>query len=258
MEIEIDPKIRFLVLYRDAEFSIERIHQITKASVRTLRSWRQRLERGENILNVQEGRGRKKKILEFFRKIQKTVVANPQRASLRASGAKFGLSKTTTGRVFHELGFSHKKVKVKHKLTKEEKNDRVKFCQELLENPDEISESFWADESGLWLSDATKKKIWTLEENVVSSPPVQDVKLNMWAAISSKGATTLYIYKQNFDGTVYCRILEEMRSQMKKLLPRGFYYFHDKHPVHDSIVVEECAKRNNIMLNRLSKQIKRP
>lgn len=251
MEIEVDEKVRFLVLYRDARFSIKRIHEIIGTSISTLYSWRRSLESGENILDIQEGRGRKKKFLELFRKIENATKANPPRASLRASGAKFGISKTTTGRIFHELGFSYKKTVVKHKLTKQEKNDRMKFCQELLEYPDEISESFWADESGIWLSDAAKKKAWVQGKQVKYSAPINDIKLNFWAAISSKGATALYIYKENFNETIYCPILQEMKSQMEKLLPRGYYYFHDKHSVHKSKLVSDCATRNNIMLNLL-------
>jgi len=57
MNLEIDPKIRFIVLYRDARFSIDRINKITGTSVKTLNFWRQRLEEGHNILDVQEGRG---------------------------------------------------------------------------------------------------------------------------------------------------------------------------------------------------------
>jgi transposase len=251
MEIEIDPKIRFLVLYRDAQFSIDRIHKIIGTSTRTLRDWRKRLEKGENILTIQEGRGRKKKFTEFFRKIKSKTVTKPQRASTRSSGVKFGISKTSTGRIFHELGFSYKKIVVKHKLTKEEKKDRIKFCEELLQNNDEISESFWADETGIWLSDCSKEKMWTLEGEVNNADLSDDVKLNIWAAISLKGATSLYIYKENFNERVYQQILEERKSQMEKLLPRGYYYFHDRHPVHKSKLINNWANKNNLILTLL-------
>ena len=84
MEIEIDPKVRFLVLYRDAQFSIQRIHNIIGTSLSTLYSWRQRLQDGENILEIKEGRGRKKKFRELFRKIKTATATSPSRASTRA------------------------------------------------------------------------------------------------------------------------------------------------------------------------------
>lgn len=71
MNLEIDPKIRFIVLYRDARFSIDRINKITGTSVRMLNFWRQRLEEGHNILDVQEGRGRKKNSQNFSGKLKK-------------------------------------------------------------------------------------------------------------------------------------------------------------------------------------------
>lgn len=251
MDFKVDPKIRFLVLYRDAHFSIERINKITGTSVRTLRSWKQKLQGGQDIFNVQEGRGRKKKFLEYFRKIKNITMKKPQRASIRVSGAPFGISRTTTDRIFHELGFSQNKIIVKHKLTKVEKDNRLKFCQGLLQYPNEIKQSFWSDETGVWLSDCTKKKAWTLGGKLTYPAPIKDVKLNIWAGISFKGATSLYIYKENFDEILYLRILQERQKEIDGLFRGEYYYFHDAHPVHKSKLVNTWASTNNMSLNLL-------
>jgi len=95
MEIDIDDNIRFIVLYTNAEFSISKIQQIIGGSLRTLNFWKQRLEDGENILDIKEGRGKEKN--------NNYAKASPHRVSLRSSGAKFDMSKTSTGRALHEL-----------------------------------------------------------------------------------------------------------------------------------------------------------
>ena len=46
-------------------------------------------------------------------------------------------------------------------------------------------------------------------------------------------------------------MLEERKSQMDKLLPNGYYYFHDKHPVHKSHLVNGWARDHNMVLNLL-------
>ena len=138
---------------------------------------------------------------------------------------------------------------VKQKLTNDEKKSRIKFCQEILENQDEITESFWADETGVWLSDMTKNKVWALKDQGKFSAPISDVKVNIWAAVSIKGATSLYIYHQNLNGTLYSQILQERRQQMDKLMPRGYYYFHDKSKIHISKAVNDWAKDNQFLLN---------
>ena len=254
MEIDIDDKIRFIVLYRDAGFSIRKIQQIIGGSLRTLNFWKQRLEDGENILDIKEGRGRKKKIVQFFQKINNYAKASPHRVSLRSSGAKFGLSKTSTGRALHELGFSHKKIVVQQTLKKDEKSERIQFCKELLEFPDEITQSFWADESGMWLSEAMRKKVWIKGNKIVFSAPTGDIKLNMRGTISSKGATNLHIYKENLEGKVYCQILAERKIEMERLFPEGYYYFYDRHSVHKSKVFNDWAKDNGIFPNLLPRK----
>jgi len=57
MEIE---QILFLVLYQDARFDLPYIHNLIGVSIRTLRSWKRSLETGQNMLEIKEGRGRKK------------------------------------------------------------------------------------------------------------------------------------------------------------------------------------------------------
>jgi len=75
MENDIDDKIRFIVIHRDAGFSIRKIQKIIGGSLKTLNFWKQRLEDGENILDIKEGWGKKKKLFNPKKKLCK---ASPQ------------------------------------------------------------------------------------------------------------------------------------------------------------------------------------
>src|SRR5580698_11363750 len=100
MDIEIDPKIRFLVLYRDVTQDLREIHNITGTPLRTLYYWKEKLDKDENIFHVKEGRGRKRIHEELFSDIREEIEVNPQRVSARATGEKFGIKKSTMARIF--------------------------------------------------------------------------------------------------------------------------------------------------------------
>ena len=112
-----------------------------------------------------------------------------------------------------------------------------------------IYEGVFADESGIWLSDAHKKKIWTQEEESRFIPPNEDIKLNFWGAICRRGTTSLYIYKENFNQKIYKDILTMHREELDIMFPRGYFYFHDQHPSHTAFDLNRWANENNLALN---------
>ena len=112
MKIDIDDKIRFIVLDRDAKFSLKKIQRIIGGIMRTLNFSKKHLESGENIFNIKEGEGGKKINCAIFQRIENYARERPHGVSLWSLGAKVGLIKTSTGRALHELCFSHKKIVV--------------------------------------------------------------------------------------------------------------------------------------------------
>ena len=55
----------------------------------------------------------------------------------------------------------------------------------------DIDETFFADEMGIWLSDAAAKKAWSGPyKKVKIEKPLKDIKLNCWGAISRNEATS--------------------------------------------------------------------
>lgn len=249
MNIEIDPKVEFLVLYKKVTQRIDRIHNMTGTPRRTLYNWKEKVDQGEDILQGKQGVGRKKKNEELFPDIRQEIEENPQRVSTRATGDRFGVPKSTMGRIFNQLGAQYKTVQVKEELTQDKKDDRVIFCEDLLKNDEFIYGSFYADEMGVWLDRTHKKKMWTFEDQPIIFKADTDVKLNIWAAISARGATSLDIYEEYFEQGVYKDILNRHRMEMVNLYPKGYYYFHDAHPVHRGWDVNNWATKNGMSLN---------
>jgi transposase len=251
MDIEIDPKMRFLILYRDVTQKLSEIHNITGIPLRTLYNWKEKLDKDENIFQVKEGRGRKRIGEELFSDIREEIEVNPQRVSARTTGKKFGIKKSTMARIFDDIGAQYKKVHVKKALTEEQRQERLKFCKSLLRNQDQIDEGFYADEMGIWLGECYKKSIWTFEEEPFILQSATKVKLNVWAAISSQGATSLEIFEENFDQKMYVEILSNHQEEMAEIFPNGYYYFHDSHPSHKAAAVKTWASQHDMVLNLL-------
>ena len=96
-----------------------------------------------------------------------------------------------------------------------------------------LFQTFFSDKMGINLSDAHKHKIWAKDHEVMEIEiPRHDVKINCWGAISFRGATSLHIYKTTLKKDLYQEILEEYRTELDDLYPRGWYFAHDQHKFH--------------------------
>jgi len=51
-------------------------------------------------------------------------------------------------------------------------------------------------------------------------------------ATSARGATSLYICKENLTAEMYARMVEDHQEEMKELYPNGFKYIHDNLKLH--------------------------
>jgi len=96
-----------------------------------------------------------------------------------------------------------------------------------------IEETFFSDEMGIRLSDTKIKKAWgEPSKKLKVEKPQEDIKLNCWGAISSRGATSLHIFSSNLNGPLYEDILDEHIMEMEELYPEGFYFQQDRSSVH--------------------------
>jgi len=102
-------------------------------------------------------------------------------------------------------------------------------------NGEKIYETFFSDEMGIRLSDAQQKKTWGLSyKKIKTEKLLQDCKRNCWGwgAVSYNGATSLHIFKENLDDSLYQDILSEHKLEMEELYPEGSEFQQDNSSVH--------------------------
>ncbi|KAL4496951.1 hypothetical protein ABPG72_002107 [Tetrahymena utriculariae] len=217
---ELDNKIRFIVIYQDVTKKASRIQKILNIALSTIYDWIRKIEDNVDIFQVQDGRGKKQEILNSQKqKVIKTVEKNPNAASLRRIGAKHNMSKDSAHRVLKENDMIFTSTqKEYHTFTEEEKENRVTFCKSMLKRKGQpIDETFYSDEMGINIKDAHKSKVWTRKGNkkIKAEKPEETVKLNCWGAISSKGATSLHIYKENLNSDLYEEIIFDHKKEIQ-------------------------------------------
>lgn len=102
--------------------------------------------------------------------------------------------------ILKEKGFIFGGYDIPQNLTDIERDSRVEFCELMLDDENRIYETFFSDESGFKLSDAHVERIWKKEDKEMELElPKEHVRVNMWGAISFRGATSLHIFKENLN-----------------------------------------------------------
>ncbi len=235
--LNIDTKTRFLVLYLDAGMKATRMSKVLKVASSTLYRWIEETENDQDIRKTKPGRGPKPKIdSNLSKKIQREIHEAPQCASLRKLESKFGVSKSSMGEFMHEKGYNYKKCHAKRTLEEDEKDDRMDYCEYMLEDGGwRIDQTIFTDEMGIKLSEAHAPMSWGKPNKKIKvEKPKYDMRLNCWGGISINGATSLHIFKPNLTSDLYENILEEHLPEMEELYSEDFFLQHDNLPAHKS------------------------
>jgi methylphosphotriester-DNA--protein-cysteine methyltransferase len=178
-----------------------------------MRSW----EHQSGLFKIGLGRSRLDKTLEKLRKEEeqsqklqvkskKTILRkareHPEKASTRKLGAELKLSKTTIHEVYREKGLIYGKLGKRPDLSLETKEDRMTFCQDMLEeNGQRIYETFFSDEMGIKLSDAQLDKRWYKPQKKLKMENLPiNIKVNCWGAILKQGFNTSSYLQGQPDG----------------------------------------------------------
>ena len=244
---DIDDKTRFLVLHLDAKFEVDEIAKILNVRKGTIKKWEARTRNGEDIRVFRKKSGVvKKKITEETEgKIIQMVRENPEGASTVKVGARLGISASSVYKVLAKNGFKYRTFDNSIEYSEQEKMIRVEFCKKMLSNEGKlIYRTFFSDEMGIELMKIHKTKAWQIPaEKLKRRKITENVKLNVWGAISSEGATSLDIYETGMNGNFYQQVVQRHREEMAKLYPDGeFYFLQDNHPAHqmnEEWIIEE-------------------
>jgi transposase len=233
MHYQFDDKTRFLVIYQDVTKTVRSIAKYTKISESTIRFWIEKLNQGIDIMEIQEGRGRKRNLTEEdLDCIEEEVKADPYAASSRQLASEFGVSQKAMLAALHELEFEYKSVKPIPQLTQEHKRLRLQFCEKILKDPTQLNRIWFSDEMGCNLR-MCKKKVWTQGEIYYHETP-KSQRLNVWASISSIGKTSFELYRENLAATLYNQILEDHFYEMDRVNWRRWAFQQDNLPLHTS------------------------
>jgi len=244
---QIDIKDRFLVLYFDAQMGPIQLSRILEVPGRTIRDWINRVKNGEDIREVKKGRGRKRSITpDIEAKVLRTARQSYAKTSTRRVGAKLDIGKSSVHRIFQQKRYRYQSLIDTPELTTQEKERRVSYCEEMVAGEGQaIDETFFSDETGIKLSESHPTRAWSRPgRKIEAKTPKRDVKVNCWAAISTRGATSLHIYEGSLTGLRYCDILQAGIPEMERLYPEGFYFQQDNHPAHK--LNEEWQAENDL------------
>ena len=203
---DLDPKIRFIVLYQDAQMKPTRISKLIGIPLRTVYDWIQKLEDDIDILEHQSKNFSQKIDDQTRMDITNDAKEPPSRAITRKLGARYDLSHTAVRDVLLNERFEFRKPEKKNTLTGDEMEDRVLYCKDMLKyKASKIKRCLFSDEMGIRLTKLYKpKKLWMLPHAELNEERIdQDVKVNCWGAISWNGATSLHIFSQNLKNPLY-------------------------------------------------------
>ena len=231
----LDDATRFLVLFLDAKFSNTRISGILNRDLRTIQDWASKIRNRKDIRKIEQGRSRKPKVTAADKKkVIRQVKSRPSKGTTRKLASRNGVSHTKIHEILEEKGFTYKGVSNLPILNEDQKEERIDYCDEMLENDGEkIFETFFSDEMGIKLSDMHVRRAWGQPNKKLKiEKPLNDIKFNCWGAISANGATSLHIFGENLNAARYQDILDAHVSEMEELYPDGFNFQHDNHPAH--------------------------
>lgn len=235
MSSNIDPKIRCLILHQDAGWSAYRISELLNVPSRTIRDWILKINKGEDITHIQEGRGRKSSIVKSTQdNLIRTARRKGVTSSTRSLANQYDVSKSSVGDILSKRGYTYRSVEKVTKLDDEVKEERIQYCQKMIKNGGSLIEkTFFSDEMGIRLFDSMRRKGWGGPlKKLKSEKPLNDAKVSCWAAISKHGATSLHIYKETLNTDLYVQIVEDHIEEMQELYPNGFSFQQDNLSVH--------------------------
>jgi len=130
--LNLDPKIRCLVLYEDAGWNATRISHHLDKPIRTIRDWMKKIDEGIDIFQVGFGRGRKPSIPSSKKtNIIRTTRSKPLKSSTRKLSNSYGVSVGSAFNILTEKGYTYSSVGKKRlwmKLKKMKEFYTVKIC----------------------------------------------------------------------------------------------------------------------------------
>jgi hypothetical protein len=189
-------------------------------------------------------RGNIKERSKLTKKIVRKARDRKKIWSSREIASSIGTSDTFVRNVLHESGFTHSGYKKKIYLTKERKDKRLSFAQEMLSKELDWGFTIFTDECSFWLSKCKPNRLWTEDPTLEQGTGTHGPKLHCWGAISARGALPLVIFEDNLEGETYVDILTKKIKLMHRMYSEGFIWQMDGSGVHRADIVHDYVYKN--------------
>jgi transposase len=161
------------------------------------------------------------------------------------------VSQSTVSRTLKKLGLVRKKRKKSFRLTALHMRKRVKYAKKHLTTS--RTNLVFLDETPIVANSPPNRKndgvyLMPEEEADVTQQDKHPLKINGISAISLRGKSSLYLYKENMDGVVFLKYLKKIVNE----LYAGAFAGHkmtlvmDSAPYHRRKLVEDWMRANNV------------
>ncbi|KHJ95407.1 hypothetical protein OESDEN_04647 [Oesophagostomum dentatum] len=138
-----------------------------------------------------------------------------------------------------ELGFRRASIKYCYLIREQNKQKRLEFCEEMLEQYESFEDCVFTDESTVQ-ADCSVKYCFARKGDrfaQMRSRAKYPPKLHIWGGISMRGATEVAIFPGNLrmDSAMYCEIIERVFLRFNRIAYHGYAQLvHDNAPQHTS------------------------
>ena len=125
---------------------------------------------------------------------------------------------------------------------------RLEFAAGCIESKYQFDDVIFTDESTICLeAHGRRMKCIRGEQTPMAPVPKHPLKIHLWAGISKRGATGLFMFTNCLDGPSYCLILEQtLLPFAQEAFPEGYRFWQDNDPKHTSKVARKFYEENGI------------
>ncbi|KAL4500705.1 hypothetical protein ABPG72_019939 [Tetrahymena utriculariae] len=166
------------------------------------------------------------------------------------------VSHQTVCKILNNQGFNYDRIKICHKLTEYNKNQRIQYINEISKSK-KLNKYIYSDESIFsidkfnsfqWVNGQEITGIYEKKEN-----QYQNRYSHVWAGISLSGRTDLYFHTSKVDSDAYIECLNQsLLSYKKQMKIRGYVYLvQDGAPSHTSQKTQDNCDNEKIKIIQL-------
>ena len=192
---------------------------------------------------------------EKLRFIDEALAANDELTArwlllmLQDKWPDFSASLSTIKRARKEdLGWIKSKPKYCQLIRVANKQKRLDWCQQMLNDKETFDNVIFSDESSVQLDHHGRlcfRKVG--HPRKLKPKPKHPPKVHVWAGISKRGATAIVIFTGTLTSTRYCDILQDaLLPFITNVFPDGHRYQQDNDPKHTSNYTKDYLAKHSV------------